>query len=96
MQVIFFETPPFLTVVQFLARTHVLARTHKKFQRGQHSEIYLLTLKEQDKTKMELPLGMVSKHAFWYLYLPDYMASWRRRIQLFILAILTMTVWKNF
>ena len=51
---------------------NVLARTHKKFQRGQHSEIYLLTLKEQDKTEMELPLGMVSKHAFWYPYLPDY------------------------
>ena len=50
----------------------MLARAHKKFQRGQHSEIYLLTLKEQDKTKMELPLGMVSKFAFWYLYLPDY------------------------
>ena len=28
--------------------------------REQHSEIYLLTLKEQDKTKMELPLDMVS------------------------------------
>ena len=22
---------------------------------------------------MELPLGMVSKHAFWYLCMPDYM-----------------------
>ena len=50
----------------------MLARCHKKFQREQHSEIYLLTLKEQDKTKMELPLDMVSKHAFWYPYLPDY------------------------
>ena len=38
----------------------MLARAHKKFQRDQHSEIYLLTLKEQDKTKMELPLDMVS------------------------------------
>ena len=38
----------------------MLARAHKKFQRGQYSEIYLLTLKEQDKTKMELPLDMVS------------------------------------
>ena len=38
----------------------MLARAHKKFQRGQHSEIYLLTLKKQDKTKMELPLDMVS------------------------------------
>ena len=35
---------------------NVLARTHKKFQRGQHSEIYLVTFKKQDKTKMELPL----------------------------------------
>ena len=38
----------------------MLARAHKKFQRGQHSEIYLLSLKKQDKTKMELPLDMVS------------------------------------
>ena len=41
-----------------------MARAHKKFQRGQHSEIYLLTLKKQDKTKMELPLDMVSISAF--------------------------------
>ena len=39
---------------------NVLAKAHKKFQRGQHPEIYLLTLKRQDKTKMELPLDMVS------------------------------------
>ena len=45
-----------------ISTKNVLARVHKKFQRGQHSEIYLLTLKERDKTKMELPLGMVSKH----------------------------------
>ena len=38
----------------------MLARAHKKFLCEQHSEIYLLTLKEQDKTKMELPLDMVS------------------------------------
>ena len=38
----------------------MLARAHKKFQRGQHSEIYLLTLKEQDKTKMELSHDIVS------------------------------------
>ena len=57
-----------------ISTKNVLARAHKKFQRGQHSETYLLTLMEQDKTKMELPLGMVSKHdiAFWYLYLLDY------------------------
>ena len=27
---------------------------------------------------MELPLDMVSKHAFWYLYLPDYYYSANR------------------
>ena len=42
----------------------MLARAHKKFQRGQHSEIYLLTLKKQDKTKVELPLDMASISAF--------------------------------
>ena len=41
----------------------MLARAHKKFQQGQHSEIYSLTLKKQDKTKMELPLDMVSTSA---------------------------------
>ena len=51
----------------------MFARAHK-FQRGQHSEMYLLTLKVQGKTKIGLPLDMVSKHAFWYLYLPDYEA----------------------
>ena len=40
---------------------NVLVRAHKKFQRK------ILTLKGQDKTKMELPLVMVSKHAFLYL-----------------------------
>ena len=38
----------------------MLARAHKEFQREQHSEMYLLALKEQDKTKIELPLDMVS------------------------------------
>ena len=59
MQAIFskieLETPPFSTVIQFysnISTKNVFARAHKKFQRGQHSEIYLLTLKEQDKTKM--------------------------------------------
>ena len=39
-----------------------MARAHKKFQLGRHSEIYmyLLTLKEQDKPKIELPLDVVS------------------------------------
>ena len=45
------------------------ARAHKKFVCEQHSEIYLLTLKEQDKTEMELPLDMVSvsDSIFWAL-----------------------------
>ena len=74
MQVIFskieLETPPFLTVIQFYSnidKKRVGKNPQEISTRGQHSEIYLLTLKEQDKTKMELPLGMVSKHAFWYL-----------------------------
>ena len=77
MQVIFskieLEISPFLTVIQFYSNLgkKVLARAHKKFLCEQHSEIYLLALKEQDKTKMELPLDMVSKHVFWYPYLPD-------------------------
>ena len=61
MQVIFskieLETLPFFDEKR-------VGKSHKKFQRGQHSEIYLLILKEQDKTQMELPLGMVSKHVF--------------------------------
>ena len=66
MQVIFskieLEISPFLTVIQFYSNIveNVLARAHQKFQRGQHSEIYLLTFKKQDKTKMELPLESIS------------------------------------
>ena len=73
MQVIFskiaLETPPFLTGNSFIviSTKNVLARAHKKFQHSQHSEIYLLTLKEQEKAKIELSLDIVSKHAFWYL-----------------------------
>ena len=51
-----------------ISHKNVLARAHKKFQREQHSEIYLLTLKKQNRTKMKLSLDMVSKHAFWYPY----------------------------
>ena len=74
------KTSPFLTVIQFYNNIvkNVLARAHKKFQRGQHSEIYLPTLKEQDKTKMKLSLDIVSKHAFWYPHLPDY--TYTRRL----------------
>ena len=71
MQVIFskieLQTPLFLTVIQFYSNID-----EKRVGKSPHSEIYLQTLKEQDKTKMELPLSMVSKLAFWYLSLPDY------------------------
>ena len=60
------EISPFLTVIIILTK-NVLARAHKKFQRGRQAEIYLLILKGQDKTKMELPVVMVSKHAILYL-----------------------------
>ena len=66
MQVIFskieLEISSFLTVKQFYSNIaeKCLARAHKKVKRGQHSEIYLLILKEQDTTKMKLSLNMVS------------------------------------
>ena len=50
----------------------MLAGVHNKFYRIQHPEIYLLNLKVQYKHKIKLPLDMVSKHVFLYLYLPDY------------------------
>ena len=56
----------------------MLARAHKKFQRGRHSEIYLLTLKKQDKTKMELPLDMVSIGKYIRLAARLNMPFWRR------------------
>ena len=58
------EISPFLTVIQFCININVLARAHKKFQRGRHAEIYSLALKEQDKSKMELPLVIVSNMLF--------------------------------
>ena len=42
---------------------NVLVRAYKKLQAGRHAKIYLLTLKEQDKTKIELPLDTVSMSA---------------------------------
>ena len=53
----------------------MLAGAHKKFYHIQHPEIYLLDLKVQYKRKIKLPLDMVSKHAFLYLCLPDYVAG---------------------
>ena len=40
----------------------MLAGDQKKFERIQHTEIYLLGPKVQYKHKMKLPLDMVSKH----------------------------------
>ena len=56
------EISPFLTVIQFYSNIveKRVGKSHKKFQRGQHSELYLLTLKGQDKTKMKLSLDIVS------------------------------------
>ena len=58
----------------------MLAGAHKKFYRVQHAETYLLDLKVQYKHKMKLSLGMVSKHIFLYLCLPDY----KRRVNTFV------------
>ena len=41
----------------------MFARAYKKFQPGRHAEIYLPTLKEQDKTTIELSLNMVNTAA---------------------------------
>ena len=51
------------------------AGAHKKFERIQHTEIYLLGLKVQYKPKFILPLDMVTKHVLSYLQLPDYQGS---------------------
>ena len=40
----------------------MLAGAHKKSERVQHTEIYLLGLKVQYKQKTKLPLDMVSEH----------------------------------
>ena len=45
------------------------------FQRVQYAKMYLLALKTQGKAKMELPLDMVSKHAFLYFYMREYNIS---------------------
>ena len=54
-----------------ILKINVLKRAYKKIQLGQHAEIYLAAIKAQDKAKMELPLDVVSKHAFLYLWMPD-------------------------
>ena len=51
---------------------NVLAGAHKKSERVQHTEIYLLGLKLQYKHKTKLPLDMVSKHVLLSVQHPDY------------------------
>ena len=53
-----FEILPFLTLIVLKGNLNkkVLAGAHKKFQRVQHTEIYLLGPKVQYKHKMKLPL----------------------------------------
>ena len=52
---------------------NVLAGAHKKSERVQHTEIYLLGLKVQYKHKTKLPLDMVSKHVLLSVQRPDYL-----------------------
>ena len=61
------EISPFLTEIQFCSNSNEkrAGKSPQEIQRSRHAEIYLLTLKGQDKTKMELPLVMVSKYAFF-------------------------------
>ena len=49
----------------------MLAGAHKKSERVQHIEIYLLGLKLQYKHKTKLPLDMVSKHVLLSVQRPD-------------------------
>ena len=50
----------------------MLAGAHKKSERVQHTEIYLLGLKLQYKHKTKLPLDMVRKHVLLSVQRPDY------------------------
>ena len=58
------EISPFLRIIVLLGNLNknVLTGAHKKSERVQHTEIYLLGLKVQHKHKTKLPLDMVSKH----------------------------------
>ena len=58
------EISPFLTMIILYENSNknVLAGAHKKSERVQHTEIYLLGLKVQYKHKTKLPFDMVSKH----------------------------------
>ena len=80
MQVIFskieLEISPFLTVIRFYTKI-VGKRVGRSPQEISTRPTIrnLLTLKKQDKTKMKLSLDLVSKHGFWYPYVPDYIRS---------------------
>ena len=50
----------------------MLAGAHKRSERVQYTEIYLLGLKVQYKDKTKLPLDMVSKHVLLSVQRPDY------------------------
>ena len=61
-----FEILPFFYINSFIGKfkqkKNVLAGAYKKFERVQHTEIYLIGPKVQYKHKMKLPPDMVSKH----------------------------------
>ena len=98
MQVIFskiqLETSPFLTVIQFYSNIDE-KRVGKSPQEIStwptfRNILTNLKLKKQDKTKMELPLDMVSKHAFWYFYLQDYKCFFKFLLNSFISFIVDL------
>ena len=74
MQVIFskieLEISPFLTVIQFYRNIG------KKGVGKSPQEISVRTTFRNTLTNLiEYPLDMVSKHGFWYPYLPDYISG---------------------
>ena len=68
------EISLFLTIIVIYLNLNknVFAGAHKKSERVQHTEIYLLGLKLQYKHKTKLPLDMVSKHVLLSVQHPDY------------------------
>ena len=51
----------------------MLTGAHKKFERRQHTEMYLPALKAEDEGKIELsPAPMASFHSVGIQYLPDH------------------------
>ena len=63
-----------LTIIVLQENLHknVLAGAHKKSERVQHTELYLLGLKAQYKHKTKLPLAMASKQVLLSVQRPDY------------------------